>query len=633
MDDGKCQFERQDNRQIVTLSKVDVLKKIQSKEFVVVATQGGSAEISVEEDSVFIDISSLTENEKRDFERRYAYVRALRKRGIKKGQRRKIQIAVDAIAAGISDENPPKPSAVMEWMRKLEAADDNPYVLISRRRLVRHKSRISNLTETVVSDKLAKLYLTPEMRRGKAVWYAIRAELARMEKKGSLPEEEGKKHSISLRTLYRRIEAIDPFERDRKREGETRARNKWRYSLNTEVCIHPMQRLEEDNTQLDYYVIDDRLGILLGRPWITMLIDRYSGYILGIYISFVGPSIQSAIGAVKASIRPKDEIVSAISGIEHRWLAEGIGWLYVFDNGLEFQSLLFRNIIQFGLRAEVQFCAVHEPWRKPAIERGIGLLTQHGLPLQGHTRGMVSWSDFDPTKHAVISFSELCQILVRWVVDIHPFAVNERKIARPYDLFAEGIASVPIPEFCADYSQLDFVAAIKKECTVNREGVAFSRLQYHSLELKDMVRTIDTSFKSYLKFDPEDVGRIYVQNPKTKTWIEVPCTRPDYANGLSLKQHEQIRSFRRQKLNQKHDVDGHVEALVKFQEHIQSLVGGRIRTKTSAGIAKFAGITSAKVFTGQSQSILDSKATRIVARDELTPTLHNIPNFEVRYAK
>ena len=632
IDHKSCQFEFQDNGEIVTRTKGWVLEKLKQKEMTVVCTNLPSTnDASVSKGDVFLDVASLTDGDKKGFERKLAYVTGMRKRCITKGQRQRIVDATEDIARTLQDDSPPKVSAIMTWMREFERSDDNPYVLVTRRRLVVHRSPISEFLNDLIWVSIERIFLNRERRTVKDVWTHLKATLNRLEKTGQVPEDANGRMDVSERTIYRRIQEIDPFERDRKRLGETHARNKWRYSLNTEVAIHPLQRVEVDHTQLDIYILDDRLGILLGRPWITILIDRYSGYILGFYVSFAGASIQAALGAIKASIQPKDDIVSMIDGIEHLWLAEGVAGLYVFDNGLEFKSSLFRAIVQYELRTEAEYCAVRNPWLKPAVERAAGLINQHALPRRGHTYGLESWSDFNPTKHAAITFSELCQILVRWVTDIHPFTVNDKKIARPYDLFSDGLSIAPIPQFCVNYDQLDFVAAIRKSCTVNREGVAFNRLQYHSTELKDMTRSIATSFKTYMKFDPEDIGRIYVQHPKTEEWLNVPCTRPDYADGLSLKQHIQIRRFRREKLNERHDADGYLEALLKFQEHIQSLVGGRPSIRTLANVGKFANITSAKVFAGQSQSILDSKGARLLAKEDLTPVTHEIPTFEVSY--
>lgn len=52
----------------------------------------------------------------------------------------------------------------------------------------------------------------------------------------------------------------------------------------------------------------------LGRPWITLLIDRYSGYLLGFYISFYGPSSATVARAIKVSImRDSCRILTRVS--------------------------------------------------------------------------------------------------------------------------------------------------------------------------------------------------------------------------------------------------------------------------------------------------------------------------------
>jgi hypothetical protein len=86
----------------------------------------------------------------------------MRKRGIKKGQRKCIKNAIKELANSLGDRCPPAESAVMHWMRKYERSDDNPYVLVTRRRLVRHKSSLSKFAEELIQEGIERIYLNRE---------------------------------------------------------------------------------------------------------------------------------------------------------------------------------------------------------------------------------------------------------------------------------------------------------------------------------------------------------------------------------------------------------------------------------------------------------------------------------------
>jgi len=86
-------------------------------------------------------------------------------------------------------------------------------------------------------------------------------------------------------------------------------------------------------------------------------------------------------------------------------------------------------------------------------------------------RRIDNYLPIDPDKSAAIPFSGLCQGLLKAFVDVHAFQINERKLALPYDLFADSFHRVPPPNLTADLSKLDVIVAPSKELTVSGEGV------------------------------------------------------------------------------------------------------------------------------------------------------------------
>lgn len=73
------------------------------------------------------------------------------------------------------------------------------------------------------------------------------------------------------------------------------------------------------------------------------------------------------------------------------------------------------------------------------------------------------------------------------------------------------------------------------------KGIEVNSLHYVSPELADLcLRLGDQRLK--VKPNPDDLGFIYVLHPESNTYFKAMCTWPQYATGMTQKQHK---SFRR----------------------------------------------------------------------------------------
>lgn len=70
----------------------------------------------------------------------------------------------------------------------------------------------------------------------------------------------------------------------------------------------PLERVEVDHFLLDIHLICHRTGRRLGRPWLTVLVDHFSGAVLGYHISFATPSAASVLAALRHAVLPKTPV-------------------------------------------------------------------------------------------------------------------------------------------------------------------------------------------------------------------------------------------------------------------------------------------------------------------------------------
>lgn len=431
---------------------------------------------------------------------------------------------------------------------------------------------------------------------------------------------------MSQTTLWRVSRTVSAYERDRSRMGAAAANARWRHSIGGSYATRPLERVELDHTELDIYVVDERRGIPLGRPVLTVMRDVFSGYILAIYLSFEGESLGRISRIIKFALTPKDEITRAIP-TRNEWITMGLWECLVMDNALAHHSPQMRSIA-LALGCELEYSPVRKPWFKAGVERAM-LEVGRVLPLEGKTtklRGMVDV--YDPTVKACITFSDLAERLTQWVVDEYPYTIPERTLDRPIDKLKSGLETTPAPVVCCGLEGLDIITGLSKEVAVNQGGIEFLYLSYRSPELAEMVkRQRSPRFKAIMKFDPNDLGSVWVQDPTHHTWITVPCLQSEYANGLSRTQHRLIRRNIKGELRR----SGAYESLMQSQAELrgrfeEAILRGKSKKRANRQYELFSGMSSlaAGPERGEAQKILPQQ---VVTQEEMVVESREVPRF------
>ncbi|MDP9911925.1 putative transposase [Variovorax boronicumulans] len=507
----------------------------------------------------------------------------------------------------------PSGATIELWIRKYLQADRNAYALLDRRAMSRRPKRLEPLIDVIVDGQLAKHYLRLRGVSVKEAYRLICREIARHN------EQHGTDLSPpSERTINRRVDSIPPFIRDSRRLGPAYARNKWRYSLKGDQSTRIMERVEIDHTPLDIWVLDPRSGVPLGHPWITVLIDRKSGYLLGFYISFYGPSAATVARALKVSILPKDEWLEALPDASHRWSAQGTAEMYVIDNGLEFHSKAFMRIA-WELRSDVIFNPVHQPWLKPAIERAM-MEFNRALPAPGKVYAPIANAlPIDPKKGAAIVFDDLCTCLLEWASQKHPLNIHPKTLCRPLDLWVEGLESCPPTMLPTQLDGLDLLCGLGAHRRVDGDGIFFNYLRFNSVELQDYRRSHGAVFRTEVRFNPDDLRQMHVYLPKSKSWLGVPLQRPQPIAGqcLSLVQLQIAREEAGKRLTRANAHEELERAMVRLQDKWEEATRRGVRLRRDTALIRMQGLTSVPL----SPDIPAIASSSILPPLELSPTM------------
>lgn len=621
---NEFQFEEVLTRRPITFKRAELINGIYDKKYEVLKNNFSinAAEVSDDRNKIF-DISNINEKEKEKLDMRLAYVKYIQKLKISRGQREKIDKAVKDFAL-LRSEKKPSTSSVMLWIRKFHDSEMNPFSLIDKYRGKSRSYKFSVSVDDVVWRVLRKFYFTKDRHSAKFAYEKLTIELKRCVKQGELKEEEAK---FSISTFYRRIKSTDQYYKIEKREGPARARMVCRTAFPDGVAEYPYQRVEIDHTPLNWVVICDRTGLPLGRPTLTIMIDAYSGYILGFYLSFYGAGLTSVCGVVKNSLMPKEDLIDGLD-LKYNWLACGLGDEWVIDNGLEFHSYGFKNMAM-TLGVDLTYSKVRTPWVKPHVERFFSTLNTITLTKGRVSKTVANIVKVDPYRDAAINFTDLVKGLMAFIVDVHPHQPNWRKMSTPYELFSEGIEKSPPVLFPGNLDQLRLASGMSKNLTLNHGGIELLGLPYGSYAFKDLIRKYGSKLKLQCKWDPDDMSSIKVLDPDGITWHDAICRWKEYSNGLSLNQHQLIRKFAKIDLKKSGKLDDLIDSKQRLHEHWLNATS--TRNKSSSLLAgRFADLTSHKVLTNSpADSLSEANNEKIlISPIEFSIKQKDIPSFD-----
>lgn len=621
--DGEYQLEDVITRRASVVTVSQLIRRIYSQEYQVVL--GGAPEGQAANRKVVsvLDLSSLKAHERFELERRLDYVKSMHRKGISKGQRKKIKEVIAKLARS-RNEKCPSPTTVMLWMRRYEGSGQSAMALVDKHRIRKKVKRLTSTVEQVIWTVLKKHFLTLAKNSMQFTYDQLKTALKREVASGGLTEEQA---TVSYPTLVRRVKDIDLYARVSAREGVARARIVCRTAFPDGVASYPYQKVEIDHTPLNWVVICDRTGLPLGRPILTVVIDAYSGYILGFYLSFYGPGLTSVCGVIRNSILPKADLLQGLN-LQHDWLSMGLGDEWVIDNGLEFHSFGFKTMAM-ALGVDLTYCRVRTPWLKPHVERFFSTLNTLTLLKGRISKTVANVTRIDPYKDASITFSDLVRGLLMFVVDVYPHQPNWRKMAMPYELFAEGIQRCPPAMFPGNMEQLTLAAGMAKNLTLNHGGIQFYGLPYGSYAFKDIVKKYGPKQKLLCKLDPDDIFTMKVLDPDGVTWHDAVCRWQEYARGLSFNQHQLTRKFAKADLNSTDRQEALLASRQRLHEHW--LGASNRRGRADALLAgRYADMTSHKVLTSPESALQLplSESKKIIVPNEYRFSEKEIPEFE-----
>ena len=400
---------------------------------------------------------------------------------------------------------------------------------------------------------------------------------------------EGKIPIISYNAFNKRIKAIPPYAVAVARHGKFKADQWFAYCAAHVPPTRILERVEIDHTPLDLILLDDELFIPIGRPYLTLLIDVFSGCVLGFHLSYKSPSYVSAAKAITHAIKPKKLDAMSIQ-LQNNWPCFGKFENLVVDNGAEFWSKNLEYACQ-SAGINIQYNPVRKPWLKPVVERFFKVINQYLIPeFPGKTfSNILEKEEYKPEKDAIIRFSTFVEEFQRWIVDVYHQDSDSRETHIPINKWQQGYDVYP-PLAMSEEEEARFtmLMRISDSRTLGRNGIKFEELMYDSTALADYRKhypQTKETVKKLIKVDPDDISKIYVYLEELESYLEVPCTDPSgYTDGLSIYEHKTIKKINREMIRESKDSLGLAKARMAIHERVKQEQEAFTASKTKAKI-------------------------------------------------
>lgn len=501
----------------------------------------------------------------------------------------KLEPIIDQVCKEIGCADKPNPSTVWRWWRRYQNVRCATR-LVDKARAGR--PTLIRIYQGFFEEAVEEVYLHIQKLPVKIV-------IERLGKKinafnAQCPSSKEPLKIPSPATVYRWINAMPRDLVVAARQGKKVAQKQFRSVISKLKVSSILERFEVDHTPLDITLISKKSNMVLGRPYLTMAIDRYSRVVVGFYVSFHPPSAMSVLHCLKQAVMPKDELLSKYPDINGPWPARGIPISIAVDNGMDLHADAF-EVAALEVGTEIHYMGAGYPELKGGIERAIGTVNRgliHTLP--GTTFSNVAErGDYPSEELAALDIDTLVHVILKWIVDVYHKTPHRGMMGKtPLDVWLEQEKKTVI-ELPAYPRQLDIMAGRSATRTLWRYGVEFNRIRYNSPILQEL-QYCDVESVSLVAIE-DRVDLVLVLDPRVNEYIEVPAIEMEYAMGMTRHEHRLVMA----EVNKRFKNDFTAQERMQVKEEIQAIVAAAVKAKKTADRKKAASIKgddSAKLF-------------------------------------
>ena len=189
---------------------------------------------------------------------------------------------------------------------------------------------------------------------------------------------------------------------------------------------------------------------------------------------------------------------------------------------------------------------------------------------------------------------------MKWIVDVYHNTPHRGLSGKtPLEVWRE-LEPERIIELPANPLQLDVIASHTAHPTIFHYGVQVDNLFYNSPELREIAADLGANQIVEARYREEDVGSIFVRDPRNDEFFEVPATNREYAAGLNRAVHRLIVAQARKRFGD----DWKQAQLLEVRAEIQAIVDAALKAKKTIDRKR-----AAQVLMQDSEAVFESSTT------------------------
>ena len=420
------------------------------------------------------------------------------------------------------------------WIRKYLDAGENADSLVPQTRLRgNHRRRLAYHVIDITWKMIDAVYL---VRNGLNV-AGLHDELVRAIRRWNRTNPDNPLTAPSLEAVHRMVRKLCKFTVVYCRKGEHAARLRFRTVSSGLLTERANEIWEIDDTESDLICLHADRKTVIGRPWLTVVIDVHSRMIMAVVLTFSPPNTETALEAMRQAMKRKDAIVADGVDLESDWPAHGRPDFVHVDNGKNFNSAAFKSAVT-GLGIQHKTLPLLKPWYKGTVERSIGTIMRqvfHRVPGSTYANIFERDRQTPPETVAVATLAQAQERLLRWVVNTYQHKHHRGIADTPYNLWQASAAKhglrLPPPD-----GKIDRALSVTVARKIRNGAIQLQDLRYisaHALRL-EMASGSELQREVIVRRNPGDLTVIEfldagVSNRSVEDWHEAticPKDRP-----------------------------------------------------------------------------------------------------------
>lgn len=479
-------------------------------------------------------MDSLTVRAKRETHRRIDYLIRLQNEGSFGKPREKLREDLNRIAADRGDHLVPHEASIYRWRRRYLGALKDVRALFARfdERGGKGQTRLQPEVESFIDEAVDEIALKQKTFSAADLLGAVKLKIDLANRERS---DDDQLKVPGLRTMQRRAAMLAEYDLTVAAFSLREAERRFALHGVSRRVDRLLEIAEVDHSPIDLIVVgSDRVAV--GRPMITVVLDRASRCVLGYHLSLAGHGVPAVFESMRHALMPKTYLNDRYADLNVTW--ECFGWMerLVMDNGREFHAAAVVDaMLNLGIACE--FAASRAPNDKPHVERFLRTLN-YGLihKLKGTTLAKVHQRvGFKAEEDAVLTLEELDRIIHVWICNVYHLRPHRGLQGRaPITVWRE-LAKTNPPQLKMNAQDVDIEFSECATSRVQHYGIDLNTFVYRSPKLLTLRRLMPEKATVEVKWPRNDVGYIWVWDVTGNEYIKVPNTKVEY-NGLTLEQ-------------------------------------------------------------------------------------------------